>query len=100
MLLSGRRIKGDEALEWGLVDEVVPLESVRERAIGLARELAENAPLAVQSTRATLRGDLAEAVRLQTDLEFAEQSRLRLTEDYAEGVKAVAERRPGDFKGR
>ena len=100
MLLTGRRIPGDLALEWGLVDEVATLNTVRDRAIALAREIAENAPLAVQSTRATLRAGLAEAVRSMTDHEFIEQSRLRKTADYKEGVRAVAERRPGAFAGK
>lgn len=99
MCLTGRRIKADEALAWGLVDEVVPLEGLREAALRLAGEIAENAPLAVQSTRATLRGELAAAVKAQTDHEFAEQTALRKTKDFAEGVRAVAERRPGRFTG-
>jgi len=100
MLLTGRRIKADEALAWGLVDEVASLETVREAAAALARELAENAPLAVQSTRATGRGELARAVREQTDHEYKEQSWLRQTADFAEGVRAVAKRRPGAFTGK
>jgi enoyl-CoA hydratase/carnithine racemase len=100
MMLTGRRIKAEEALAWGLVDEVASLEEVRGRAVALAREIAENAPLAVQSTRATLRGELAAEVKAQTDLEFIEQNWLRGTADFAEGVRAVAERRPGAFTGR
>src|SRR5215472_1073739 len=52
MCLTGRRLKGEEALAWGLVDEVVPVEKLRAAAIALAQEIAENAPLAIQSTRA------------------------------------------------
>jgi enoyl-CoA hydratase/carnithine racemase len=99
MLLTGRRIKAEEALAWGLVDVVAPLESVRAEAVALAQEIAENAPLAVQSTRATLRGGLAGAVKSRTDHEFLEQEWLRVTADYGEGLKAVAERRPGNFIG-
>ena len=66
----------------------------------LAQEIAENAPLAVTSVRATLREGVAEAVKRQTDHEFLEQHRLQQTEDHKEGVRAVAERRPGNFKGR
>jgi enoyl-CoA hydratase/carnithine racemase len=98
MFLTGRRIKADEALAWGLVDQVS--EDARGAAMSLAYEIAENAPLAIWSTRATLRGDIAERVRAQTDHENAEQSWLRKTADYAEGVKAVAERRPGAFTGK
>jgi len=95
LCLTGRRIKADEALAWGLVDEVA--DDVRGAAMKLAAEIAENAPLAVQSTRATFRGELAAAVKAQTDHEFKEQNWLRKTKDYAEGVRAVAERRPGNF---
>ena len=100
MVLTGRRVKAEDGLPWGLVDEVVPLEDLRAAALRLAREIAENAPLATVSTRATLRGDLAAAVRAQTDKEAKEQGWLRDTEDYKEGVRSVAERRPGNFVGR
>jgi enoyl-CoA hydratase/carnithine racemase len=99
MCLTGRRIKAEEALVWGLVDAVAPLESLRDAALALARELAENAPLAVESTRATLRAGLADAVRTQTDHELIEQTWLRATADFAEGVRSVNERRTGVFVG-
>jgi enoyl-CoA hydratase/carnithine racemase len=100
MLLSGRRIKAEEALAWGLADEVAPLDKLRAAALQLAEEVAENAPLGVTATRRTLRAGLVEAVREAMAREHAEQSILRATEDYAEGVRAVAERRPGHFVGR
>jgi enoyl-CoA hydratase/carnithine racemase len=99
MLETGRRIAGEQALAWGLADEIARLEMLRPAAIRLAAEIAENAPLAVQATRATLRAGLAETVKALTDHEFAQQTRLRATADYAEGVRAVAERRPGRFVG-
>jgi len=99
MCLTGRRIKGEEALAWGLVDRVVPLAELRAAALELAREIAEAAPLAVQATRATLRAGLAAAVKAQTDHELVEQTWLRKTADFAEGVRAVNERRPGVFVG-
>ncbi|MGZ3404060.1 MAG: enoyl-CoA hydratase/isomerase family protein [Phenylobacterium sp.] len=100
MCLTGRRVKAEEGLPWGLVDEVVPLEDLRAAALRLAAEIAENAPLAIVSTRKTLRGDLAAAVRAQTDIEAKEQGWLRDTDDYKEGVRSVSERRAGNFTGR
>ena len=100
MLYTGRRMKGAEAVEMGLADELVGLADVRNRARELAIEIAQSAPLAVQSIRATLRRGLAEAVREATDHELAEQSRLRHTDDHREGVAATAERRLADFRGR
>jgi len=100
MFYTGRRIAGEEAVAWGLADLLAPPDRLREEAMKLAAEIAECAPLAVQSTRATMRRGLADAVRLQTDHEHAEQSRLFRTEDHEEGVRAVKERRPGRFEGR
>lgn len=100
MFLTGRRVKAQEALGWGLVDEVVPLAELLASAQALAAEIAENAPLAVTATRKTLRQGLAQAVRAQTSHEHAEQTILRATEDFAEGVRAVQERRAGHFTGR
>jgi enoyl-CoA hydratase/carnithine racemase len=100
MFQTGRRIKAEEALAWGLADELVPLAELRGRAHALAAEIAENAPLAVCSTRATLRRGLAEAVKAATDHEFAEQAMLMKTADFAEGVRAVNERRVGNFTGK
>lgn len=100
MFLTGRRIKPDEALAWGLVDEVCEAFALLPTAQALAREMAENAPLAVVATKKTMKADLAAAVRAQTDKEYREQSILRATDDFAEGVRAVAERRAGNFQGR
>jgi len=100
MFLTGRRVKAEEGLAWGLVDEVVPAEELRGAALKLAQEIAENAPLAVAATRKTLRAQLAADVRAQTSIEHKEQAILRATEDFAEGVRSVAERRPGNFVGR
>lgn len=100
MFLTGRRIKAEQALDWGLVDEVAPLSNLMGAALTLAREIAENAPLAVDATRKTLRGELANAVRAATAKEYEQQSILRVTDDFAEGVRAVNERRPGNFAGR
>jgi enoyl-CoA hydratase/carnithine racemase len=100
MFLTSRRLKADEALTIGLVDQVTAADDLMPAARTLAAELAENAPLAVRSTRKTLRADLAAGVRTATDHEFSEQQWLMKSEDFREGVKSVAERRPGKFMGR
>jgi enoyl-CoA hydratase/carnithine racemase len=93
-------VAGDEAHAMGLADVLVAQDKVREAALSLAAEIAENSPLGLIATRATLRGDLADRVRAATEHELAEQSRLRKTEDFKEGVKAMAERRPPLFTNR
>lgn len=99
MLLTGRRIGGEQAFEWGLADQLAPAGGVDDAALALAAEIAGGAPLAVRSTRATLRGDLGALVATATDHELAEQAWLQKTRDFAEGVRAVNERRPGRFVG-
>ncbi len=99
LFLTSRRIDGPQALAWGLADECVPQDKLRETALALAAELASCAPLAVVSTRTTLRVGMADRISLQTDHELAEQNWLRTTADWDEGIKATAERREPKFIG-
>ncbi|MCB1685310.1 MAG: enoyl-CoA hydratase/isomerase family protein [Pseudomonadales bacterium] len=100
MLLTGRRVSGEEALAMGLVDVLTDLASLRDTATALAREIAGNAPLAVTSVRTTLRKGLADAVVAATEHELKEQQWLRATADAQEGIRSVAERRAGNFTGK
>lgn len=97
MLLTGERVNGATALDWGLVDMLATTEDLEKSAMHFALQIAENAPLAVEATRATLRGDISGRVQAATRYEAAVQSRLKKTADFAEGVQAVAQRRPGQF---
>lgn len=100
LFYTGRRIDGDEAAAIGLAEESVPASQVRARALALAHEIAVSAPIAVQSTRRTLRGRLADQVQTATEHEAAEQQIQFATDDVREGVAAMAQRRAPIFKGR
>ena len=100
LFLTGRRINGETAYEWGLGDIFTNNDNVRHAALELASEIAVNAPLALISLRAQMRPDLADAVKAITDIEGREQFQLQQTEDHKEGLKAVSERRVGNFQGK
>ena len=100
MFYTSRRVGGEEAHAMGLADVLVPQDQVRAAAMTLAAEIAENSPLGLISTRATMRGDLADRVLKATEHELKEQTWLRKTDDFKEGVKATAERRLPNFTGK
>jgi len=100
MFYTSRRVGGEEAHAMGLADVLVPQDQVRAAAMALAAEIAENSPLGLISTRATMRGDLADRVLKATEHELKEQTWLRKTDDFKEGVKATAERRLPNFTGK
>ncbi|MEK1942852.1 MAG: crotonase/enoyl-CoA hydratase family protein [Pseudomonas sp.] len=99
-LLTGDEFDAHEACRLGLVQEVLASEDLMPRALHLAERVAAQAPLGVQATLASARqaviaGDEAAAAALP-----ATMRRLMTSEDAQEGVRAMQERRPGDFKGR
>ena len=100
LLFTGRRVTAEEALRLGLVDRLVPAESVLESAGELAGSIAANAPLAVRAVKRALEvshGSSFEDARRAVN---ALRAALDNTEDYEEGLTAFAERRPPRFTGR
>ncbi len=99
LFYTGRRIHGSEAVAMGLADVLVPQDQVRAEALKLAQEIAISAPLAVQSTRDSLRRGLVEQIRQAVAHESTEQNWQFKTADFAEGVAAMAARREPSFRG-
>ena len=100
LLLTGRRVGGEQALELGLCDRLAGEDDLLPQALRYAGELAAAGPLAVRAIRATLRRGLVEDARLAMEHECAEQLVLRDTADFAEGVRAAAARRDPLFSGK
>lgn len=100
LLYTGRRVPGEEALRLGLCDRLAPLAEVRSYARALAGEIAASGPLAVEAIRATQRADLADRVVRAMARERTEQDRLRDTDDFHEGIAAMAARRAPSFQRR
>jgi enoyl-CoA hydratase len=100
LALTGRRIDAATALEWGIVEEVVPGGELLERAGSTCEEIAANAPLAVQGIKRTInfwaeRG-MSEASRFQA----ASASPCFVSEDMAAGYRTLETREPAEFEGK
>lgn len=100
LLYTGRRVPGEEAVRIGLADRLADATELRATAHEFAAQIASAGPLAIRSIRATMRAGLADRARAAMDHELVEQGKLWPTEDFAEGVRASAERRPARFEGR
>lgn len=97
LFYTGRRIDGEEAVRIGLADMLLPADAVRDGALALAGEIALSGPLAVETTRATLRQGWADEVARANRHERALQKVQFTTQDFKEGVRAMAERRAPMF---
>lgn len=100
MLMTARAIDADEALQWGLVNRVVPAGEHVAGAVALAEEIGKNAPLAVGLAKLIVdQGDGVDK-HTQMALERWAQSQLITTDDLMEAMAAFTGKRPPEFKGR
>jgi len=97
MLYTAKRVKGDEALALGLVDYLVASSDILKKANKFAAEIASSAPMAVESIRSTLKGNIADQVEEIVAWELSEQIRLQSSNDFKEGIAASLERREAKF---
>ncbi len=98
--LTGRMVGADEALEIGLVVEVVDHGAIDDRAMEVAAGLADGAPLAQHLIKVAL--DRSSSMTFEQALAFEGQAQSTLlgSEDLFEGAAAFFQKRPPDFKGR
>jgi enoyl-CoA hydratase len=100
LVVTGRRVKADEALAMGLVSRVVPRAALLAEAEALALAILKNGPLAVAAALTAMRGGAGLPLEAGLRLEREWFGRLAASEDMHEGVRAFLEKRPADFQGR
>jgi 2-(1,2-epoxy-1,2-dihydrophenyl)acetyl-CoA isomerase len=99
-MTSGRKLSPQEALEWGVVSEVVESDRLEARAAELAATLAAMPTRGVGMTKRLFDAASTNSLDEQLELEAQLQSAATKTEDFREGVTAFLEKRDPEFKGR
>jgi 2-(1,2-epoxy-1,2-dihydrophenyl)acetyl-CoA isomerase len=99
LALLAERLPANEALQWGLVDRVVPDEALAGEAEALAVRLAAGPTRAYAAAKRALNASMLAGLAEQLELETELQSELAVSADHQEGVAAFAEKRPPRFRG-
>ncbi len=100
LILRAQAFDAAQAAEWGLVNQLCEPGAVLAAAVAAAREIAENAPLAVRQAKKSIHFGLQSDIATGYRFEIEAYSRLVGSEDRHEGVRAFNEKRKPAFKGR
>jgi len=100
MMLLGERVPAATALEWGLVNRVVPDDSLRDTATDLVDRLAAGPTQSYARSKALLNRRLYADLGAQLEAEADAQRELGKTQDFVEGVVAFATKQEPNFTGR
>jgi enoyl-CoA hydratase/carnithine racemase len=100
LIFSGRRVSATDALSFGLIDRIAPEGRLLETSLEVAASIVANAPLAVSAAKHAIDEGLGLDLDDALKVERRHYETVLKSEDRLEGLRAFAERRPADFKGR
>ncbi|MEO1055699.1 MAG: enoyl-CoA hydratase/isomerase family protein [Actinomycetota bacterium] len=100
MLLTGWSCRGQQALDWGLVTELVSADELGDRAVAIAERVASRSPLSVETTKQCMNESIDLDETEATKLQARSFARLFRTRDHAEALTAFFEKRPGVYERR
>ena len=100
ILMTGKPVSAERALEWGIVNDLCEPGQVLTRALETARTIAANAPLSVRQIKKSVRYGGQMELRTAFRFEIEAYNHLIGTEDRLEGVAAFNEKRKANFTGR
>jgi len=99
LLFTARTLKADEAEALGLVSQVVPADALHDAAMGMAAEIATNAPLAIRASKRMMRHAMTEGLEDHVQRQYLALLPLFKSKDFREGLASYLEKRPPEFHG-
>jgi enoyl-CoA hydratase/carnithine racemase len=100
LLFTGDIIDAATAADWGLVSKAVPADTLMDEAMALALRIAAQPPHALRMAKTLLKQGQTASYDTIMEMSAMAQALSHLTEDHMEGVDALLEKRPADFKGK
>jgi len=100
LILAAKPFTAEQALAWGVVNEVCEPDELMPRTLAIAQRIAENAPLSVRQAKHAIHHGLQMDINSAMLFEIEAYQRMVRSEDRVEGVRAFNEKRKPSFKGR
>jgi len=99
-ILTGRHMTAQEALQWGIVNEVVPLNDLMPTVEKWANDILECAPISIRASKQAVLTGMGQPLEVALSMQGSEFIKMRYSEDTIEGPRAFAEKRKPNWQAR